>query len=161
MSSFVAIEHELTTLSNGKLINASELKSEIGKICHYVQHVVLARKDEKHLTAIIFPKIGLLKSPDYERTPEEGCFCPRNLNELGKCLSGCLQTLNSKLKPGYSKIDAAVIINTELSIEEGTLTSLFVAIGANVVKKYDSHLNDLYGKKALATAEAYPIILNL
>lgn len=158
MSKFTAMESKVTKLSNGKMVDTEELEREIGRICHYVQHAVIVQKDNKYTVAVIFPKIGLLKSPDYEKTPEEGCFCPRNLNELGKCLSGCLHTLNLKLKPGYSKIDAAVIINTEMPFDGGMGASSAV-VADNVIRKYKDHLNNLYGDKVPVKEEAYSIRL--
>ncbi len=160
MNRFTAIENKVIKLSNGKLVDTENLEREISRFCHYVQHVVIAQKDEKYTVAIIFPKIGLLTSPDYEKSPEEGCFCPRSLNELGKCLSGCLHTLNLELKSGYSKIDSAVIIKTELSIENKTLSPSSSAIASNVIAKYKAHLNNLYGDKVPVTEEAYSIKLN-
>jgi long-subunit acyl-CoA synthetase (AMP-forming) len=155
-----AIEGNMTKLSNGQLLDTELLKKEIRRVCHYVQHVILVLKDERSVVAVIFPNKELLANPDYEKTPEEGCFCPRNLQEIGKCLSGCMHTLNLTLRPGYAKINSAVIINTELSVEDGTLTPALKAIPENILKKYDNHLRNLFGDKMFVREEAFNMKFN-
>jgi long-subunit acyl-CoA synthetase (AMP-forming) len=118
MSNFTSIDESKMTLPNGQLIDTELLEREIKRICHYVHHVVLTLRDGKTLIAIIFPNRSLFTNPDYEKSREEGCFCPRNLHELGKCLAGCMHSINVKLLPGSAKIDSALIINTELQGED-------------------------------------------
>ena len=139
---FTPIDKTISQLPNGQLVNAELLEKEIKKICHYVHYVVIVQNDEQYVVAMIFPNRELFSNPDYEKTPEEGCFCPRSLEELGKCLSGCMHTINSKLLPGYAKINSAVIINTDLSVVEGTLTPGLNTIPTNVIGRYKHHLDN-------------------
>ena len=94
MASFTIIESGNTPLKNGKLIDWNILESEVKKVCHYVKHVAFFLSDKQEVIAMIFPDRTEMAHPDYSKTPEEGCFCPRNLNELGKCLSGCTGVAN-------------------------------------------------------------------
>ncbi len=160
MSAYTSIENKVHKLSNGQLVDTALLEQEIKKICHYVQDVTITVKDEKYLTAIIFPNRKLFSNPDYQKTPEEGCFCPRNLNEIGKCLSGCMNTMNLGLLPGYAKINSAVIINTALSVEDGTLTPALGVIDDNVIRKYKDHLDNLYGGKIQVKEEVFNMQFN-
>ncbi len=160
MNKFAALNNNLVKLSNGQEVDRVTLEKEIKRICHYVQNVVIALKDEKQVVALIFPNKRLFSNPDYEKSPEEGCFCPRNLKEIGKCLSGCMHTLNLTVKPGFSKIHSAIIINSELSIEEGTLTPAFDVIDEQVIIKYNEHLNNLFGDKLLVKEEVFNIKFN-
>ena len=155
MNAFTSIDEKVLTLPNGQLVETEKLEKEIGRICHYVHHVALAVKDGKYLVAMIFPNKSLFSNPDYEKSPEEGCFCPRNLKELGKCLSGCMHSINVKLLPGYAKINSAVIVNTELSVIDGTLTPAQTIISENVIKKYKAHLKNLFGDKIPVKEEVF------
>lgn len=154
---FTSIDNKVFRLSNGQLVEAEILEEEIKRICHYVNYVTLAIKDRINLVAIIFPNKKLFSNPDYKNLPEEGCFCPRNLKELGKCISCCMHTINVKLSPGFSKIDSALIIDTELSVIDGTLTPALDIIRENVIKKYKDHINNIFGEKILVKEEVFNV----
>lgn len=136
-------------LSNGEKINSSELEKLISDTCHYIEYVVIS-KDEKPVV-FIFPKDKLLQSPDYKLSPEEGCFCPRSLHELGKCLTGCLKLVNKQMMPS-SKIDVAALINTEqLSVAGSTIDF------KNSIDKYKAILKENYGTMVPYADEIYVI----
>jgi long-subunit acyl-CoA synthetase (AMP-forming) len=156
---YVPVVNMELILPNGLLVNRELLESEIKKICHYVQHTILVIKDDETLLAMIFPNRSLFTKPDYERSPEEGCFCPRSLPELGKCLSGCLQSLNHKLLSGNAKIDVAVIINTELSVSDGTLTSDLKPVVNIVTEKYGNYMRNLFGEQLPVKEDVFNMIL--
>ncbi|MBK9283004.1 MAG: AMP-binding protein [Sphingobacteriaceae bacterium] len=84
-------------LSNGEKVIPSDLEKAIELKCHYVQYAIVAGSGEEHPVALIFPNKKLLNKPDYQLSPEEGCFCPRSLNELGRCLTGCLAKANDSI----------------------------------------------------------------
>ncbi len=157
---YVPVENMELKLPNGLLVDRELLESEIKKICHYVHHVVLVVKDERMLGAMIFPNRPLFTKPDYEKSPEEGCYCPRNLPELGKCLSGCMHSLNHKLLSGNAKVDVAVIINTELSVDDGTLTADLKPAISKVAEKYGNHIRNLFGEHLPVKEEVFNMILD-
>lgn len=155
MNIFTLVDNKVNNLANGQLVDTDYLAKEITNICHYVQHVVIGLRDNKYLFALIFPNQSLFKKPDYTKIPEEGCFCPRNMNELGKCLSGCIESLNSTLPKGYAKIHSAMIINTELSVLDSTLTPALHTIPENVMTKYSDHIKNLFGEKIPVKEESF------
>lgn len=102
-------------LSSGEKVSSLEIEKLIKSTCHYVKFVSLNDAGMENHIALIFPDKKLLENPEYKLTPDEGCFCPRNLDELGRCLTGCLKNVNQKLDPASEKINASIIINTDLS----------------------------------------------
>jgi long-subunit acyl-CoA synthetase (AMP-forming) len=155
MANFTVINENVFTLANGQKVDTVMLEREIGKVCHYVEHVVIVLRDGKYPVAMIFPNRSLWASPDYDKSPEEGCFCPRNLTELGRCLSGCMHTTNLHVLPGYATVDAAVIINIDLSVTDGTLSADMKPVSGIVIRKYAAHLENLYGGKVPVTEQAF------
>jgi long-subunit acyl-CoA synthetase (AMP-forming) len=129
--------------------------------CHYVQHVIISGSGEDFPVALIFPNNRLLKNPDYQISPEEGCFCPRNLNELGKCLQGCLHDANCDIKQKFSKIKSAAIIDSELSLEDRTLTPSMKVAPRNILDKYKDHLVNMYGENVPTEEEVYIVKLDV
>lgn len=147
-------------LSNGEKVVPTDLEAEIEKHCHYVQYAVISGSGEEHPVALLFPNKKLLTNPDYEVTPEEGCFCPRNLNELSRCLRGCLHNANCGIKQKFAKIKSAAIIDGELSLDDRTLTPSMKVAPKNVVEKYKKHLQNLYGANVPVDEEVYVIELD-
>jgi long-subunit acyl-CoA synthetase (AMP-forming) len=156
----IARKDRIFKLSNGEKVVPTDLEQKIEKHCHYVQYAVVSGSGEEHPVALIFPNKKMLEKPDYEVTPEEGCFCPRNLNELGKCLRGCLHDANSSIHQKFAKIKSAAIINQELSLDDNTLTPSMKMAPKNVVEKYKKHLANLYGDNVPVDEEVYVIELD-
>lgn len=146
-------------LSNGEKVIPTDLEKAIELKCHYVQYAVVSGSGEEHPVALIFPNKKLLERPDYELSPEEGCFCPRSLNELGRCLTGCLAMANDSLKQKFAKVKSAAIILDELSLDNNTLTPSMKVAPKNVVERYKKHLLNLYGEKVPVEEEVYVIEL--
>ena len=107
----------------GKL-KAQEVSELLKSTCHYVDYVVFTENSKEQLVALIFPDQQLLKNPDYQKTPEEGCFCPRNLDEVGRCLTGCLKKANTELTNKNTPISLAIIVGEKFVYDNGKLTDL-------------------------------------
>lgn len=146
-------------LSNGEKVIPTDLENQIELKCHYVQYAIVAGSGEDHPVALIFPNKKLLNQPDYEISPEEGCFCPRSLNELGKCLTGCMEIANSRIGQKFAKVQSAAIVMDELSLEHKTLTPSMKMAPKNVIEKYKDHLRNLYGDNVPSEEEVYIIEL--
>lgn len=147
-------------LSNGEKVIPTDLERAIELKCHYVQYAIVAGSGREYPVALIFPNKKILQSPDYQLSPEEGCFCPRSLNELGRCLTGCLAKANESIGQKFSKIKSAAIIMEELSVDANTLTPSLKVAPKNVVEKYKAHLHNLYGEHIPVEEEVYVIELN-
>ena len=148
-------------LSNGEKVVPTDLEKVIELKCHYVQHVIVSGSGEDYPVALIFPNKDLLKNPDYQVSPEQGCFCPRNINELGKCLQGCLHDANVSIKQKFSKIKSAAVIDGELSLDDWTLTPSMKVAPKNVMEKYKSYLLNLYGNNVPVEEEVYVVELDV
>lgn len=146
-------------LSNGEKVVPSDLEKSIELKCHYISFAMVVGNGEEYPVALLFPNKKLLERPDYALSPGEGCFCPRNLNELSKCLRGCLNDANCEIGQKFAKIKSAMIINDELSLEKGTLTPSMKVAPKNVLNAYKAHLENLYGAENLVNNEIYIIRL--
>jgi len=147
-------------LSNGEKVVPTDLEKEIELKCHYVAYSIVSGIGRDYPVALIFPNKKLLKNPDYEISPSEGCFNPRNLKELSKCLRGCMHEANCTIKQKFTKIKGAVIIDDELSVDNHTLTPSMKLAPKNVLNKYKDHLNNLYGADVPVDEEVFVIELD-
>lgn len=156
----VSRKDRIFKLSNGEKVIPTDLEKIIELKCHYVQYVIVSGRGEDQPVALIFPNKNLLVNPDYELTPDEGCFCPRNLNELGKCLQGCLHDVNADIKRKFSKLKSVALVDDELSLDDMTLTPSMKMAPNNVLEKYKSHLSNMYGKNVPINEEVYVVELD-
>ncbi|HJN63711.1 MAG: hypothetical protein CMI58_02865 [Parcubacteria group bacterium] len=134
-------------LSNGEKVIPTDLEKIIEKKCHYVQYVIVSGSGYDYPVALIFPNHNILKNPNYQKSPEDGCFCPRDLNEFGRCLQGCLKQSNDELKQKFAKIKKAVILDSCLSLDDNTLTPSMKMAPKRVLDKYKDHYENLYGEE--------------
>jgi len=148
-------------LSNGEKVIPTDLEKIIELKCHYIQYVIIYGNGEDYPVALIFPNKKMFVNPDYQSTPINGCFCPKNIKELGKCLHGCLHDSNMKIKQKFSKIKVAAIIDSELSLEDNTLTPSLKVAPKNVIEKYKAHLFNMYGNNVPTDEEVYVVELKV
>jgi hypothetical protein len=151
MSDKDSITNRIYKLSNNEKASAADLEKLIAERCHYVKHVAVNTDDKEHPVALIFPDKNLMAHPDYEVTPEEGCFCPRSLDELGRCLTGCLNLVNHQLYDLTSGIKEAVIVNEEPAGTGKQVTS------SDLFTKYKKLLHEKHGDHVPAKDEIYYI----
>jgi long-subunit acyl-CoA synthetase (AMP-forming) len=147
-------------LSNGEKVVPTDLEKVIKLKCHYVQHVIISGSGEDYPVALIFPNNRMLKEPDYPISVVEGCFYPKSLDEFGKCLPGCLEAANRDIKQKFSKIKSAAVIDSELSLEDRTLTPSMKVAPKNVLEKYKNHLANMYGENVPTEEEVYIVELD-
>lgn len=156
----IARKDRIFKLSNGEKVIPTDLEKAIEYCCHYVQYVVVAGSGEEYPVALVFPNTKLLEKPDYQLSPEEGCFCPRSLDELTRCLHGCLLKANNSIGQKFSKARFVALIHDELSLENNTLTPSMKVAPKNVLERYKAHLKNMYGDNVPVTEEVYVIELD-
>ena len=145
MDSEKLIENKIYKLADGSELAVNEVEKLIQDTCHYVKYVVINQNDKNQNIAFIFPEKSLYNNPDYLLTPNEndGCFCPRDLDELGRCLTGCMKKVNLNFENSDDKIITAAIISSENDYE-------------SEIEKYKEILNKSLGHE-ISNEEVYYI----
>lgn len=156
----IARKDRIFKLSNGEKVIPTEMESIIHNKCHYITFAMVVGGGQEYPVALLFPNKKNLDHPNYELAPEEGCFCPRSIGELGKCLHGCLQEANLSLKQKFAKIRYAMVVDDELSLEKNTLTPSMKPAMKNVMDAYKGHIENLYGGKNQVGQDVYIIRLD-
>lgn len=147
-------------LSNGEKVVPTELEALIQKKCHYVSYALVEGSGKEYPVALLFPNHGLLDYSDPNNPLIEGCVCPRSLDELSKCLHGCLNDANCGIGQDFAKIKAAVLIDDELSLDKQTLTPSMKVVPKRVLNVYKAHLENLYGVDESVQEKVYVIKLD-
>ncbi|GAB4449733.1 MAG: AMP-binding protein [Bacteroidia bacterium] len=156
----IARKDRVFKLSNGEKVIPSDIEKLLEKKCCYVAYSVVYGGGKEYPVALIFPNKKFFDYPPYDKSPDEGCFCPRNFKELGKCLSGCLNDVNNEIHQKFSKLKLAAIINDELKIDDNTLTPSLKPSPKNIIKKYLNLINEIYNHQIPFDKDVYLIILD-
>ncbi len=93
------------------LIN-TDIKMTIEGKCHYLSSSIIVGAESDFPVAIVFPN-NQIENPQYEISPLEGCFCPKDMNELNKCLTGCLNDANCSIGKKFSAMKLFLIVEAE------------------------------------------------
>jgi long-subunit acyl-CoA synthetase (AMP-forming) len=150
MNNINSFENRIFKLSTGEKVSADVIEKLIEVSCLYIKYVVVSNDQNGDPVALLFPNKKLLTNPDYQLSPEEGCFCPRNLDELGKCLTGCLKQVNNSIEGKTDKIKYTAIIKNDQPDEEMFSTD-------DILKKYKLLLQNMYGGTVPPNEEVYII----
>ena len=143
----IARKDRIFKLSNGEKVVPTEMEALIQKKCHYISFALVEGRGREYPVALLFPNRTLLGMSGQEFPPIEGCQCPRSLEDLSKCLHGCLNDANCGIGQQFAKIKAAILIDDELSLEKKTLTPSMKVVPKRVSQIYKAHLENLYGGK--------------
>ncbi len=90
--------------------------------------------------------MALLKDIDERREIKE------NLKKAIECFD---------FKQKFAKIKSAAIINSELSLDDRTLTPSMKVAPKNVLEKYKAHLKNMYGENVPTEEEVYIVELDV
>jgi len=140
-------------LINGEILDPEEFDKIMKLNCHYIQHIVVTGNDRFYPLALIFPDTKLYTDPDYVITPLEGCFCPRNTNDMGKCLTGCMRLANNELENRPGRIQKGIIINDDTIFANGVQ----VLSDNEILEKYAQLIEDIYHGKTILVNDTYLI----
>jgi long-subunit acyl-CoA synthetase (AMP-forming) len=151
MNEKTSLENRIFKLSTGEKVDSGMIEDLIENSCHYVKYAVVSNDEKENIVALIFPNKKLFESPDYQVTPDEGCFCPRSLDELGKCLNGCLKLVNHLIEKDSDKVKFAAIINSSLPDTETTFSP------ENIIEKYKTLLQKIHKGNVPSYEEIYII----
>lgn len=97
-------------LKAGEKIVPADWEYIVQDKCHYISFAVIVGNGQENPTALLFPNKQMLEHPHFEISPEEGCFCPRSIGELDKCLQGCLLEANCGIGQQFSQIKSFMIV---------------------------------------------------
>ena len=96
--------------SNTENLIGTSIKMMIEGKCHYISSSIIIGADGEFPVAIILPN-NQMEHPQYNISPLDGCFCPKDMNELNKCLTGCLNDANCSIGQKFSKMKAFYIVD--------------------------------------------------
>ncbi|GMU60220.1 MAG: AMP-binding protein [Myxococcaceae bacterium] len=130
-------------LSNGEKVFPAQLEETLRASCRYVKHSFVFGSGQPHPLALLFPSREMFQVKK-DGAPADGtCECPSGDDSLAACLATCIHRFNQKATARFERIERAVVVCAEPSLESGELTPSFKLIPRAVEAKYRQHMRAL------------------
>ena len=128
-------------LSNGEKVFPSVMERNIGNLCKFIKHAYIFGAGQDHPCALLFPNRELLDSDEISILDEAECVHPDKSDTLTECFSRCLHKINCHQDVKFERIQKAMIIDEELTLERDELTPSFKIIPRNIEKNYKEYID--------------------
>ncbi len=146
-------------LSTAEKVIPAEIETLIAADCAYLAQAYVAGSGKDHPVALLFPNQAMFEMIPDESRLKAGCRRPGNLQNLAHCLTTCLNNLNMSMTVKYNRLQAAMLIDHDLSIENNELTPS-MKVAPNVVGRvFKANIESLYGNANPQPDKVY--IINL
>ncbi len=131
-------------LSNAEKVFAAELENIITGKCAYLSYAFVTGNGRDYPVALLFPNRTMLERlPDASKVAP-GCKTPCSLEDFSECLPKCIAELNRSIVEKYQRIRKVMLIDHELSIENGELTPSLKLSPGTVANVFKAHIESLY-----------------
>lgn len=134
-------------LSNAEKVVPAEIENLMVKDCPYLSHAYVAGSGYEHPVILLFPNKQLLSGNSNSTDIKEGCDCPQDCLDFANCLSRCVKKMNDSLEAKYSRVQKAMLVDYELSIENEELTPSMKLAPNTVAKVFKANIEYLYGDR--------------
>jgi hypothetical protein len=81
------------------------------------------------------------------------------MQDLAFCLNKCLLKVNGEIVEKFARINSAMLINGDLSVEDKTLTASMKMMPNSVKEVFKAHIQRIYGEDKEIEEEYYVIPL--
>ncbi len=126
-------------LDNGEKIFPPVLEEQVKTHCKFVKHAYVFGAGQRNPLLIVFPSNELLASTSRSLLDRSNCLYPKDPSSFSNCLGRCLIEINSALSK-IERIDRALVINRELSLDRGELTPSFKVVPRRVSENYHEYI---------------------
>lgn len=155
----IARKDRIFKLSNAEKVVPTEIESLICKDCAYLAHAFVTGNGRDYPVALLFPNSAMFCQKPDESQLMEGCQCPQNLGEYFQCLNNCLMRWNDLTAAKYARLKRAMLIDHELTIEDGELTPSMKLAPNIVAKVFKAEIESLYDSEEPIREDVFVINL--
>ncbi|OFY48377.1 MAG: hypothetical protein A2W85_00185 [Bacteroidetes bacterium GWF2_41_31] len=156
----IARKDRIFKLLNAEKVIPSDLEKLILGRCSFLSYVLVEGSGRQFPVALLFPNKTLLNSSgNGNNISIENCACPHNMQDLAFCLNKCLLKVNGEIVEKFARINSAMLINGDLSVEDKTLTASMKMMPNSVKEVFKAHIQRIYGEDKEIEEEYYMIPL--
>jgi len=143
----ISRKERMFKLNNGEKIFPAQIEDSVNNHCKFIKYAFVFGSGERHPFIIMFPNSDLFTTSLVDGATKTGCASPKNAGCLSKCLSKCIREINDARPAGFERIERALIINRDLSLEAGELTPSFKLIPSKIEQHYLEYIKKVQQEK--------------
>lgn len=129
-------------LDNGEKIFPARIEDRIAGRCKFIKYAYVFGSGQKHPSLLAFPNHELMSADGGSELDQSSCKYPGCLGDLAACLGECIQA-EQRDGAAFERVDAAVVIDSELSVEANQLTPSFKLIPRRIAEDFGEHMQAL------------------
>ena len=129
-------------LDNGEKVFPARIEDRIAGRCKFIKYAYVFGSGQKHPSLLAFPNYELMSADGGGELDKSECVYPDGLGDLAGCLGECIQA-EQKIGAAFERVDAAVVVDTELTVEANQLTPSFKLIPRKIAKDFEAHIQAL------------------
>jgi long-chain acyl-CoA synthetase len=133
-------------LDNGEKVFPARIEDRIAGRCKFIKYAYVFGSGQKHPSLLAFPNYELMSADGGGELDKSECVYPDGLGDLAGCLGECIQA-EQKAGAAFERVDAAVVVDTELTVEANQLTPSFKLIPRKIAEDFGEHIQALCRKQ--------------
>ncbi len=129
-------------LNNGEKIFPARIEDRIAGRCKFIKYAYVFGSGQKHPSLLAFPNHELMSAGGGGELDLSTCKYPGCLGDLADCLGECIR---AEQQDGavFERVDAALVVDSELTVEANQLTPSFKLIPRKVSEDFGKHMQAL------------------
>ena len=129
-------------LDNGEKVFPARIEDRIAGRCKFIKYAFVFGSGQKHPSLLAFPNYELMSADGGGELDQSDCVYPGALCDLAGCLGECIQA-EQQAGARFERVDAAMVVDTELSVEANQLTPSFKLIPRKIAEDFNEHIQAL------------------
>ena len=144
-------------LDNGEKIFPARIEDRIAGRCKFIKYAYVFGSGQKHPSLLTFPNYELMSADGGGELDQSECVYPGCLGDLAGCLGECIKA-EQMAGAAFERVDAAVVVDSELTVEANQLTPSFKLIPRKIEEDFEKHIQALRAKQLDDLPEGVQII---
>lgn len=133
-------------LDNGEKVFPACIEDRIAGRCKFIKYAYVFGSGQKRPSLLAFPNYELMAADGGGELDQSDCEYPGCLGDLAVCLAECIQA-EQATGAAFERVDAALVVDTELTVEANQLTPSFKLIPRKIAEDFGEHIQALRSKQ--------------
>jgi long-subunit acyl-CoA synthetase (AMP-forming) len=133
-------------LDNGEKVFPARIEDRIAGRCKFIKYAYVFGSGQKHPSLLTFPNYELMSADGGGKLDQSDCVYPGCLGDLAGCLGECIEA-EQKAGAAFERVDVAVVVDSELTVEANQLTPSFKLIPRKIEEDFEKTIQALKQKQ--------------
>ena len=136
----VSRKDRMFKISNGEKVFPAPIEEGVRTVCKFIKYAYVLGKGLATPILLVFPNTELLAAKKGNVLDQSACVYPKCLKNLAGCLSQCIGNVNTQSQTKFERIQKALLIERELTIENNELTPSFKLVPRKIEENYSVYI---------------------